>query len=149
MQTKMRVMVKRILTKYNYPPDKQPEAVITILEQAYPVCRDQCVIPVYNFQSDPDFIIFIAPTLAIKNRSGKIRERFSFRNRIPIFRSKTTHDFHFQTGSRLKNGFGNISIVDMVHWYPGFMGKSISDFHFKIDHRFLFSNRIPIFNLQS
>jgi len=37
----------------------------------------------------------------------------------------------------------------MVHWYPGFMGKSISDFHFKIDHRFLFSNRIPIFNLQS
>jgi hypothetical protein len=34
VRAKMRVMVKRILTKYNYPPDKLPRAVVTILEQA-------------------------------------------------------------------------------------------------------------------
>ena len=34
VKAKMRVMVKRILIKYNYPPDKQPLAVKTILEQA-------------------------------------------------------------------------------------------------------------------
>ncbi len=33
-RAKMRVMVKRILRKHNYPPDKQEEAVKTVLEQA-------------------------------------------------------------------------------------------------------------------
>jgi type I restriction enzyme R subunit len=40
VKAKMRVMVKRILTKYNYPPDKQPKAVITILEQAEMLCAE-------------------------------------------------------------------------------------------------------------
>jgi type I restriction enzyme R subunit len=34
VQAKMRVMIKRILKKYGYPPDKQEKAVRTILEQA-------------------------------------------------------------------------------------------------------------------
>jgi type I restriction enzyme R subunit len=34
VQAKMRVMIKRILKKYGYPPDKQEQAVKTILEQA-------------------------------------------------------------------------------------------------------------------
>ncbi len=34
IQAKMRVMIKRILKKYGYPPDKQEQAVKTILEQA-------------------------------------------------------------------------------------------------------------------
>ena len=33
-RAKMRVMVKRVLRKHNYPPDKQEEAVKTVLEQA-------------------------------------------------------------------------------------------------------------------
>ena len=33
-RAKMRVMVKRLLRKYRYPPDKQEQAVQTILEQA-------------------------------------------------------------------------------------------------------------------
>jgi type I restriction enzyme R subunit len=37
---KMRVMVKRILIKYKYPPDKQPKAVATILEQAEILCAE-------------------------------------------------------------------------------------------------------------
>jgi hypothetical protein len=36
-------------------------------------------------QSDPDFETAIAITIAIENRSGKIGNRFSFHNRIPIF----------------------------------------------------------------
>jgi type I restriction enzyme R subunit len=40
VKAKMRVMVKRILTKYNYPPDKQPKAVVTILEQAEKLCAE-------------------------------------------------------------------------------------------------------------
>jgi type I restriction enzyme R subunit len=40
VKAKMRVMVKRILTKYKYPPDKQPKAVTTILEQAQILCAE-------------------------------------------------------------------------------------------------------------
>ncbi|MGA2161666.1 MAG: type I restriction enzyme endonuclease domain-containing protein [Methanoregula sp.] len=40
VKAKIRVMVKRILTKYNYPPDKQPNAVVTILEQAEILCAE-------------------------------------------------------------------------------------------------------------
>jgi len=40
-----------------------------------------------------------------QNHSGKITDRFSLRNRIPIFLAKSIRDFHFQIGSRLKNGF--------------------------------------------
>jgi len=30
----LRVLVKRILRKYGYPPDKQEQATLTVLEQA-------------------------------------------------------------------------------------------------------------------
>ena len=36
----IRVMVKRILKKYGYPPDKQEKATITMLEQAEVLCKD-------------------------------------------------------------------------------------------------------------
>lgn len=34
VRARLRVMVKRILKKYGYPPDKQPKAIKTVLEQA-------------------------------------------------------------------------------------------------------------------
>jgi type I restriction enzyme, R subunit len=34
VQAKLRLMVKRILRKYKYPPDKQDAAVDLVLEQA-------------------------------------------------------------------------------------------------------------------
>jgi type I restriction enzyme R subunit len=40
VQAKMRVMVKRILRKYGYPPDKQKEATDNILAQAEVLCKD-------------------------------------------------------------------------------------------------------------
>jgi len=34
VQAKMRITIRRLLKKYKYPPDQQPEAVRLILEQA-------------------------------------------------------------------------------------------------------------------
>jgi len=40
VRAKLRVMVKRILRKYGYPPDKQEKATQTVLEQAELIARD-------------------------------------------------------------------------------------------------------------
>lgn len=40
VQAKLRVMVKRILKKYGYPPDKQKKATELVLEQAHVICKD-------------------------------------------------------------------------------------------------------------
>ncbi|MHB8370660.1 MAG: type I restriction endonuclease subunit R [Leptospirales bacterium] len=40
VRAKLKVMVKRILRRYGYPPDKQEKATATVLEQAETLCRD-------------------------------------------------------------------------------------------------------------
>lgn len=40
VQAKLRVLVKRILKRYGYPPDKQQRATETVLEQAKLLCKD-------------------------------------------------------------------------------------------------------------
>lgn len=40
VRAKLRVMVKRILRKYGYPPDKQEKATQTVLQQAEVLCKD-------------------------------------------------------------------------------------------------------------
>jgi serine/threonine protein kinase len=40
VRAKLRTMVKRILRKYGYPPDKQEKAIQTVLEQAELLCKD-------------------------------------------------------------------------------------------------------------
>ena len=40
VQAKLRIMVKRVLRKYGYPPDKQEKATQTVLEQAEILCQD-------------------------------------------------------------------------------------------------------------
>jgi len=40
VKAKIRVMVKRILRKYDYPPDKQEQATTTVLQQAELLCGD-------------------------------------------------------------------------------------------------------------
>lgn len=39
-RAQIRVIVKRILRKYGYPPDKQARATELVLEQAEVLCRD-------------------------------------------------------------------------------------------------------------
>jgi type I restriction enzyme R subunit len=43
VQAKLRVIIKRILRKYGYPPDKQKKATETVLEQAALICDDWTV----------------------------------------------------------------------------------------------------------
>jgi type I restriction enzyme R subunit len=40
VQARLRVMVKRVLNKYGYPPDKQKKATETVLEQASLIAKD-------------------------------------------------------------------------------------------------------------
>lgn len=40
VRAKLRVMVKRILRKYGYPPDLQEQATKTVLEQAEKICGE-------------------------------------------------------------------------------------------------------------
>jgi type I restriction enzyme R subunit len=40
VRAKMRIMIKRILRKYGYPPDKQEAATNTVLQQAEQICKD-------------------------------------------------------------------------------------------------------------
>jgi len=40
VRARIRVMVKRILRRYGYPPDKQEKATQTVLEQAEVLCRE-------------------------------------------------------------------------------------------------------------
>ncbi len=40
IQAKLRVMVKRVLRKHGYPPDKEKKATQTVLEQAILLCKD-------------------------------------------------------------------------------------------------------------
>ena len=39
-RAQIRVIVKRVLRKFGYPPDKQEKATQTVLEQAEVLCRD-------------------------------------------------------------------------------------------------------------
>ncbi len=39
-RAQIRVIVKRILRKYGYPPDKQEKATQTVLEQAEILCQE-------------------------------------------------------------------------------------------------------------
>ncbi|MEI7836404.1 MAG: type I restriction enzyme endonuclease domain-containing protein, partial [Planctomycetota bacterium] len=40
VRAKLRVMVKRVLRKYKYPPDKEEKATATVLEQAEVICGE-------------------------------------------------------------------------------------------------------------
>ena len=43
VQAQLRLLVKRILRKYGYPPDKQERATQTVLEQAEVLCAEWAV----------------------------------------------------------------------------------------------------------
>jgi len=41
VQAKMRVIIKRLLKKYKYPPDASEEAVWLVMEQAKQMCENE------------------------------------------------------------------------------------------------------------
>jgi phage repressor protein C with HTH and peptisase S24 domain len=52
VQAKLRVMVKRVLRKHGYPPDKEKKATETVLEQATLLCKDWAEEPTAETKSD-------------------------------------------------------------------------------------------------
>lgn len=40
VKANLRRLVKRLLRKYGYPPEKQEKAMVTVLQQAELLCRD-------------------------------------------------------------------------------------------------------------
>jgi hypothetical protein len=87
--------------------------------------------------------------IAIENHSGKIDQRFSFRNRSAISGSKSDPVFRFEIDPRLKNGFRKKNSDGTQNRITIFVRKSITDFHFKINQRFYFFNHDPIFRSKS
>jgi hypothetical protein len=104
-------------------------------------------------QTDPGFHISIAISIPIKKHSGKIADRFSCSNRIPIFPEKSISDFMLKIGSRLKNRPRDLlTVVNRKNRFRQtcltfhnriaiFSEKSISDFILKIGSRFSNFNR--------
>lgn len=43
VRAKMRVTIKRLLKKYGYPPDKQPQAIETVMKQAELMCSEEII----------------------------------------------------------------------------------------------------------
>jgi len=52
VQAKLRVMVKRVLRKHGYPPNKEKKATEIVLEQATLLCKDWAEEPVAETKSD-------------------------------------------------------------------------------------------------
>ncbi|MBI2167461.1 MAG: HsdR family type I site-specific deoxyribonuclease [Candidatus Omnitrophica bacterium] len=66
VQAKLRVMVKRILRKYGYPPDKEKKATETVLEQATLLCKDWTESSVIPDEGKPLFFSDVIPDGSIK-----------------------------------------------------------------------------------
>jgi hypothetical protein len=119
----------------------------TILQGSRVTCRAHgLIIPlkpgiIHRSIYQPGSIFRITIAIAIKNRSGKIDQRFSFRNRSAISGSKSITEFHFQIDQRLKNGFRNKNSDGTQNRIAIFVRKSITDFHFTNAIRFSDQNR--------
>ena len=63
IRANLRVLVKRILRKYGYPPDKQEKATLTVLEQAKLHRRAAKASNTWCFTGLPPYVVFEALTL--------------------------------------------------------------------------------------
>ena len=77
IQAKLRVMVKRILRKYGYPPNKERKATETVLEQAILLCKDWAETSVAEQKSD----LFFSDVISDDEISGKDK----FVDCLPIY----------------------------------------------------------------
>jgi len=68
-------------------------------------CRKRNIFKPRSWAIGSRFKNAIAITIAIKNQSKKIANRFSFHDRIAVVIVKSIGDFHLQIGQRLKNRF--------------------------------------------
>jgi type I restriction enzyme R subunit len=50
VQAKMKMIIKRLLKHYGYPPDKTPKAVEIVMEQAKLMCQNESAGVRYQYQ---------------------------------------------------------------------------------------------------
>lgn len=77
IQAKLRVMVKRVLRKYGYPPDKEKKATETVLEQATLLCRDWAEKPDIEEKSD----LFFSDVIS----DDEVIEKDKFVEYLPVY----------------------------------------------------------------
>jgi hypothetical protein len=83
----------------------------------------------------------IAITIPIENRSGKIADRFSDRNRSATSGSESDPGSHFKFDPRLKTRYERESTDGITNRDPFFVQKSDRDFQIKIGSRLYNFNR--------
>jgi len=74
VQARLRVLVKRLLKKYEYPPDKQQKATDTVLEQAKLLCADWAENQLIQWQTEEITIQF--PKKIFEYSMGLIKQAF-------------------------------------------------------------------------
>lgn len=77
VQAKLRVMVKRVLRRYGYPPDKEKKATATVLEQATLLCKDWAETPIVEEKS----VIFFSDIISDED----INEKDKYSSHLPIY----------------------------------------------------------------
>ena len=78
IQAKLRVMVKRVLRKYGYPPDKEKKATETVLEQATLLCKDWADMPAQKTEKSD---LFFSDVIS----DDEINEKDKFVDSLPIY----------------------------------------------------------------
>jgi type I restriction enzyme R subunit len=54
VQAKMKMIIKRLLKRYGYPPDKTPKAVEIVMEQAKLMCQNESSGVRYQYQLEKE-----------------------------------------------------------------------------------------------
>lgn len=78
VQAKLRVMVKRVLRKYGYPPNKEKKATETVLEQATLLCKDWAEKPSEPVEKSD---LFFSDVIS----DEEINEKDKFNEYLPVY----------------------------------------------------------------
>ena len=111
IQAKLRVMVKRVLRKYGYPPDKEKRATETVLEQATLLCRDWAEKPVTAEKSD----LFFSNVISDED----IKSNQKFTKYLPVLSLEA-----------VATTFGKEQHIGPLGWKKNKAGKKFNDSYF-------------------
>ena len=63
----MKMVIKRLLKRYGYPPDKTPKAVETVMEQAKLMCQNESSAIKYQYRLAKEEVPKVADERGISN----------------------------------------------------------------------------------
>ncbi|HJX15779.1 MAG TPA: HsdR family type I site-specific deoxyribonuclease, partial [Candidatus Deferrimicrobiaceae bacterium] len=101
VRAKLRIMVKRVLRKHGYPPDKEEQATRTVLEQAELLGRDWAeeAVPARDARAEA------VPSDVLPFRSVSPREEDKYRTCVPLLSLKAA-----------AGAFGDVQSVEPDGW---------------------------------